>query len=44
MLEYHSRAFLTQVIVGHNYLGLTGTDLDGVFEKDNLSEAEAQAQ
>lgn len=44
MLEYHSRAFLTQVIVGHNYLGLTGTDVDGVFEKDKLPEQETEAQ
>ena len=33
---------VTKVIVGNNYIGLAGSDVEGVFERDKLSEAEAQ--
>lgn len=35
---------MTKVIVGNNYQGLTGSDVEGVFEKDKFPETEAAAQ
>lgn len=35
---------MTKVIVGNNYQGLTGSDVEGVFEKDRFPETEAAAQ
>ena len=35
---------MTKVIVGNNYKGLKGTDVEGVFEKDTLPEQETEAQ
>ena len=35
---------MTKVIVGNNYKGLKGTDVEGVFEKDKLPEQETEAQ
>ena len=35
---------MTKVIVCNNYKGLTGTDVESVFEKDKLPEQETEAQ
>ena len=35
---------LTKVIVGNNYQGLTGSDVEGVFEKDKFPETEAETE
>ena len=35
---------MTKVIVGNNYVGLRGTDVDGVLEKDKPLQPEAKAE
>jgi hypothetical protein len=34
---------MTKVIVANNYMGLNGTDVEGVFEKDKLKETETES-
>ena len=31
---------VSKVVIGNNYIGLTGTDVDGVLEKDKLPETD----